>query len=116
MSQTMSLLAADVAADAAGWVPPSILLWALGISVAVVIIVIGFAVSLLKREVTKFDKILDRIDLRLTGLEKANADAATRPMLSSMGDRLETNTERVRNEVRELDKRITRLEVLRGEK
>lgn len=108
------LFVADAASDAEHWVPASILLWALGIAVAVVALVIGFAIGLLKREVAKFDKTLDRIELRLTGLEKMTTDAATRPMLSSMGDRLEASTERVRVEVRELDRRLTRLEAIKG--
>lgn len=101
------LVYASAEADAMQWVPASVLLWALGAMVGAVALVLGIVVSMFKREITKLDRTLDRFDQRLLTLEKAAADGASRPMLSSFGDRFEGHLARVIDRLIAVDKDVS---------
>lgn len=103
----LSLLTGDAATDAAMIVPPSLLLWALGIAVSIIGAFAAIVVALFKREVAKMDKVMERTDQRLIALEKALVDIATRPMLSSFGDRFEGHLRDLSDKLHEVDKELS---------
>ncbi len=101
-----TLLTGNAPSDAVTWVPASILAWALGIAVSVIGAVVSIVVALFKREVNKMDKLLERYDQRLIALERLSADSASRPMLSSFGDRFELHLSKLSDRIHSIDKSL----------